>query len=294
MQYFKFDDEIHSYQSFVRNNIKIIGNLIIISEQTFIKNTEKNFIDILAIDLSDKRLVIIELKNNIANNSIIGQSIKYYDNILRSNKQDLMDLIKQSKINIDINEIDFNPKILLIVPDFSKQLLRYLSYITNIDISLIKLNAIQKNNYFEIVKENYESDINLYNDEPIEIKGKISLNWNFNTYLDYGINQSKVNLSKYLINYIDNILKQKNKKFEKYFYKNKITLMIDNKVWGHIIMNIKNDNILELSILNIKNIDITKLPFEGGILKYKILSNSIKITFSQVPINFLINTLTGV
>lgn len=296
--FFQFDDEIHAYQNFVKQNINILGNIVLISEQLYIKNIKTNktsFIDMLALDLKEKRLIILELKNTIARDGIIGQSIKYYDFILNSS-----DLLKellfnqQNEINISLEEINYYPKVLLIVPDFEEQVLRSLLYIKDIDIEVIKFNAIQKDNYFEIIKEVYEPQ-ECYD----ELEFKIDTNkkfqiWDINKYLLFGFDEAKIKLLKQFLNFMSNLCFFKNKKINYYFYENKITIIIDKKIWAYIIMKRQLfDNLLELNINLAENqfIDYCGLRYSGQILNYKILNKGLKIRFSQIPTDFIDNLL---
>lgn len=295
--YFKFDDEVHDYQNFVKRNINVLGNFILLSEQLYIKNIQNNkksFIDMLALDLNTKRLVILELKNTTAQDGIIGQSIRYYDFI--SNSSDVLKELlfkKQDEINFDIDQINYNPKVLLIVPDFNEQVLRSLLYVHNIEIDVIKFNAIQKSNYFEIVKEVYEPQ-ECYEELDYEINGQAAKEWNYDEYLNCGHETTKILLLKHFINFIKNLCLEKNKKFNIYFYENKITIMVDKKVWGHIAMKRKLfDNSLELSINLSKGqiVDYCSLRYNGHIQKFKLLDRSLKIQFNIIPTTLLDNLL---
>jgi hypothetical protein len=285
MQKFKFNDEIHDYQRFVVNNIKLLGNLIVVSEQLFVKNDKNNFIDILALDLNQKQLVILELKNTLANHSIVGQAIKYYDSLIRGQDQlrNLLDL-KVNQLGIDLDDINYTPKVILVIPDFDKQLLRSLKYVENIDISIIKLNAIQRNNYFEIIKENI--NLNAIDNTKVTIGTKVSKNWSLGEYLKDNINSRKIELARQLMNYINYLAKDNNIEACFYFYNNKITMSFNKKIVGHILIR-KNpfSEILDISISNYAN--TSTLMYSGEILKYKFLTNTVSISFSKLPIDFL-------
>lgn len=284
--FFKFNDEIHDYQRFVRNNIKVIGNLIIIAEQLYIKSENKGFIDMLAVDLNDKKLVIIELKNTTAKSEIIGQSIKYYDMLMKSGDQ-LNSLM--AKNNVNYNEINCIPKILLIVPDFDNELLSSIKYISDIEIDVIKFNAIQHNNFFEIIKEEYRhyNIIENNDDRKTKIDVKENIVWNFDEYIKRGVNKEQIDLAKKVISFISLLCNKKNKKFDTFFHFNRISIIVDGKVWGHIKTNIKYFNKpLEVSIRN-SNIDIRDLQYNGEIFKFNRLSKIVKIHVFSVPTQFL-------
>lgn len=288
--HFKFNDEIHYYQKFVKNNIKSLGNFLIISEQLYLKNTDdKCIIDILTIDLNKKQLIIIELKNINTSEPIIGQIIKYYDNIIRA-EDDLKELIlmKKNDIPYDIEDINLKPKIMIIVPDFKKNLLRSLSYIDpDINIELIKFNVIQKNNYYEVIKEKYKiPETKIYHKKDVvKINKNISKKWTYNQYIKEGVNKDKIKIAKKLINYLNRLY---DNKIETFFYDKKITLMIGKKTLSHVFIK-KNifDNMLDISIKKSKNFTYNNLYYDPNIFKYKIKKNVVHLKFNMVPKKFL-------
>jgi hypothetical protein len=295
LHYFQFSDEVHRYQNFVKNNIKSLGNYIIITEQLCIKNIkdtkyiDKSLTDMLLLDLNSKRLVIAELKNEVARDSIVGQFIKYYD-LLHRITDELKELLfkKQSEIPFDIEEINCNPKILLVVPDFREHILSSISYVKNIDIDVVKFNAIQHVNYFEIIKEVYDSQNVFMEDRQIEITNKISKAWNLDEYLNEGYESKKIELLKQFIRYFYSLTIDK--KHEVFFSEKKITFLLDKKVWGTIFLTKKIfDNYLDLSIKLPKDypIPIIELQYSSEIYSYKLLDRTIKIKFSQIPTNLL-------
>jgi hypothetical protein len=281
MKAFKFGDEIHHYQSFVRSNIRLLGNLIIVSEQLLVTNKHRNYIDILAYDVNENRLVIIELKNVIAGDAIIGQSIRYYDNIIKSNPDTLYKLL--NNVNICNINIDLKPKIILVAPDFNNQLLHSISYVKGIDISIVKFNLICNSDYYEVVKEYYKPEL-----EQVTINSKLYKEWNFEEYARININKKKLTLAKQFINYISNSLFNKSK-VDVFFYDKRIAIMVDKKIWVNIMITQQPyDDYLDVIINNKDNIiDISLLSYCSDIVKYKILINSIKITFSKIPTSFL-------
>lgn len=290
MLHFKFVDEIHGYQKFVRDNIKMLGNLIIITEQLYMKNTNKNFVDILALDLNDNRLVILELKNINTDDKILAQPIRYYDLLIRAQEDLTILLYKANKtINFDIENVNYEPKIMIVVPNFDLQLLRSFSYVNNLDIEIVKFNLLQKNGYFEIIKEKFVPDLSYQNDTKTKLNTEISKQWNLNEYEKIGINKSKILLIKQTIDYLQSLFNQKNEKLNIYYYKNKISLMIGKQVWGHILINKQTEPGLEINIkINSKKIfNYNLLYYEPYITKYKTSESSVKICYNTLPTKFI-------
>lgn len=286
-QMFKFDDEVHSYQRFVRENIKNLGQLTIISEQLLIKDVEKGFIDVLALDMLSKRIVVLELKNSSAGDDIVGQSIKYFDFLVRA-KDDLLNLLAKMKNQIDfpIEDIDLNPKIMLIVPEFSTQLLRSLSYVNGIEIEVVKFNGIQHDNHYEIIKEVYVPNQDYREDAVVEIDGELTKSWNFNEYSKLGVDKEKLNLARQFIHFADMTISEQGKKLDVFFYKDKITLMTGKKVIGNVKISRKwfDSSIdISLAINKDKPVNVPDLMYNGNIIKYDIGTRNVKIKCCQLP-----------
>lgn len=288
---FKFNDEVHAYQSFVRKNIKSLGQLTIISEQLLIKDIEKGFIDVLTLDTLSKQIVVLELKNVSAGDDIIGQSIKYFDFLMRA-KDDLLDLLAKMKNQLDftIEEINLTPKIMLIVPEFSTQLLRSLSYVNEIEIQVIKLNCIQHDNHYEIIKELYIPNQDYREDAAVEINGEPTKSWNFNEYYKEGVDREKLDLAKQIIRFANRTLEVQGKKLDVFFYKDKITLMIGKKVIGNIKISRKwfdSSVDLSLSINKDKPIEAPDLMYDVNIAKYDIGIRKVKLKCNSLPAEIL-------
>ena len=102
-----FIDEVHDYQSFIKNNFYLLGSQYnIIQEQFHVKNS---ILDILAYNQLEERLVIIELKNPKAPYKAIAQIVRYYQ------------YLKDSQLdNYIISRV---PECLLVAPAFSSKII---------------------------------------------------------------------------------------------------------------------------------------------------------------------------
>lgn len=275
--YYKFDDEVHYYQTFIKSNIDILGNLVIIKEQFNINN--KFFIDILAYDLNINKIIIIELKNKKKDNKLINQIITYYDLLKNANIEELVKKFFITNENI-ISKLDSNPIIYIIMPDFDDQLIQNLNYINIDDIKLIKLNAIQNKNNFEIIKEEYipqniKKEINILNNE-------IKNNYNLDYYV---LNNNKRKLIKQIINYM-----KYRYNCNEFYFKDKISIYLRKKMILQILIN----NKLNLEIL-IKNEDEIRknLLYNCEVIDYKVLNNNIKIQINKIPVSIISQILKG-
>lgn len=131
---YRFADEVHSYQTFVKNNLHQI-NYELIEEQF---KVNKGFIDILAYNRQAERLAIIELKNPKANIKAVSQGIRYY--------------LQLKNVNLNGYELVSPPEVVIIAPNFE-------SNITLPDtpvINLIRMNYDDDKDcvYIEYIKPN--------------------------------------------------------------------------------------------------------------------------------------------
>lgn len=286
MERLKFFDEVHDFQRFVRENINLIGNLTIISEQLKVSNNETGILDMLAIDNIDKRLVIIELKNELTTDKNIWQPLRYYD-LLRRGEDELRKLIiNASKINFEINEINLNPKVILVVPEYNEQLLRSLSYFNDIDSMVIELNRVKNGNMISINKKIYYPRSIFHKEDLVNIQNKVSEQWNFEKYIQYGINKDKINLAKRVCNIIKQIFKNKGYDFDIFFNQTKITITKNGKVCCYLFVKNKSlDYKLAISLKIPKNvvINFNNFAYNSCIDSYEIQKNYLKLVLNSTP-----------
>lgn len=283
MQKFRFNDEVHEYQRFVRENIDTFGDMLLITEQLFIQNEDLCIIDILLLNKTTKRLVVLELKNVHTTDKVIWQPIKYYD-YLRRAEDSLKQLLihKQKEITFSINEIDFNPEVILVVPEFNQQLLRSLSYISDVDLKVIKLNLMINENKSEVIKEIYSPSSVYFKEDLVTVKEKVSKIWSFSEYLKEGVDSRKIIIAKDYINFLNGFFKDK--KVDVFFYDKYISITINGKVWGHIYIKKQ----LQQSYLHVNfkykvKANPIDFQFTPHIVNYKISSQTIDLCFYQVP-----------
>lgn len=263
---YKFNDEVHGYQSFIRNNIDKIGDLKIVTEQFKIKN---NFIDILAYDNNDDRLVIIELKNVETNHDIIGQTIRYYDLLKKSTAYNNLPIIK-------------DPKILLISPDFDKQLISSISHINNIDIKILKVNldiGIDNNTFIcEEYKPNESDNIIGTNKIDIECKEK-----EVYTIDSYNIEKKQLELIKDCIRIFQSMY---NQSLSIFYSRDKINIMYKKRVVCTIKVSYDwFNNTINISVPK-GTVDEIDIRYNPNIKKFTINKKHIKLICSRLP-NFI-------
>lgn len=122
-----FLDETSDMGDFVKKNAKILGDLIIFSEQTISAGRDKRT-DLLAIN-KDGDVLIIELKRILAGPDVLGQVLGYR-NYWRQNLEAVKNLWNEFREKPEELEPDFqnyDPRVLLVAPEFEKELLEIVS-----------------------------------------------------------------------------------------------------------------------------------------------------------------------
>lgn len=286
MKQLAFFDEIHDFQRFIRENISLLGNYTIISEQLHLSGNEQGILDMLILDNEEKRLVVLELKNETTTDKNIWQPFRYYD-LLRRGEDDLKDLVKLASIrfNFNMNEINLNPKLVLVVPECNEQLLRTLSLFNDIDSKVVKINRFEQNGTVVVKKETYYPTSVFHKEDLTNVQNKIEESWDFESYKMHGINQQKINLAKSIIEQIKQVFKEKNYVFDVFYSKTKITITKDGKVWGHLFIKSKSlDYKLPLFFKVPKNVVINRNDFtyNTAIENFDIQKGGIRATMTNI------------
>lgn len=285
-----FFDEVHDFQRFVRENIKLIGDYFIISEQLTLSNNETGILDMLVLDKQQKRLVILELKNELTTDKNIWQPIRYYD-LLRRGEDNLKELLINSNYKeCLIDEIDLNPELVLVVPKCNDQLLRALSYFNDIDSKVVEINRSLINNMQSINKQTFYPTTIFHKEDVVKVHNKVSKQWNLNEYLNHGISKDKVHLASTLINQLRQIFTNKGYSFDVFFAETKITITKNGKVWGHLLIKQRPlDYKLTISLkVNIDKIQKEDFYYNSSVDSFDIKKAVLRITLiSNLNFNLL-------
>jgi hypothetical protein len=224
----------------------------------------------LALDKTNNKIVIIELKNAGKKFKIIDQIITYYDLIIKSNIEELLDIyIEENNLSFSSLDVDLTPSVFVVTPDFDEQMLQNFNYINILNIKLIKMNLIQRDNCFEVLKEEYKpKDIITDNKVKTEIEKEYTID-------DYTLNTEAKRLLQSLLNYLNYIYK-----CNSFFYKDKISIYLD-KNW---LMQINvSQNKVYLTFKE-KQIIKNNLLYNHEINSYKLLKDKIKIEINKIPV----------
>lgn len=244
-----FDDEVHVYQTFVRNNFNLLGaNYEIIKEQ-FVINS--GIIDILAYNKIEQRLVIIELKNIITTNKVLAQAMKYYNEI------------KFSTINN--YEINNTPEIIIIAPEFDKNFRLY----NEVPTQLIQLDYDNKNK--QIIYSRF------FPNKPVE-KQELTISEKKTTSINYVQKQLANNIINQLKKLYDNQLKV-------ITYNDHIDILSKKMLLKITFSTDWFNNDLQLNVYNnlLYNINKNSLIYDPAIKKISHLKTMLKLKVNNVP-----------
>jgi len=122
-----FSYETTDMEEFVKKNSKILGDLIVFGEQVISSGRDKRT-DLLALS-KDGDVVIIELKKDLATKDYLGQVLGYRNFWKRSLEavKNLWNDFKEKPEGIEPDFSNFDPKILLVAPDFDPELVEIVS-----------------------------------------------------------------------------------------------------------------------------------------------------------------------
>lgn len=279
---FRFFDEVHDFQRYVRENLRFFGRYELISEQLMIKNNLTGFIDMLVLDLDDNRLTILELKNVNTSDKDSWQPIRYYD-LLNRGQDSLRELIinNQHSLSVRIEDIDFDPKVVLIVPECDEQLLRTLSYFENIDSKVVEVCVEIKNGFTQVNKKTHYPKSIFHKKDLVKVTNKINSDWSFEEYKK-SINSEKLSLANQTLNQMKQIFANKQYNFDVFYSKTKITVTKDNKVWANLFISQRPlDYKLSLSFKSDKPINRSDFSFSTSVEKFEEQKNGIKLEISS-------------
>ncbi len=278
-----FFDEVHDFQRFIIKNIYLLGRYTILSQQLSLHSNENGIIDILALDLDENRITIIELKNEKMLDKGLWQPLRYYD-LLRRGEDSLRELLFNCRLGISINEIDLNPKVLLVVPKCNEQLLRSISYFEEIDLKLIELKRTFNGSFFDIRKKIFYPSNIIHRDNLTEVSNKVHVDWSFDEYIKKGLNKEKVNLAKRVVFAFKKAFIKKSFEFDVFFAQSIITITKNGKVFAKLkIKQNPHSDYLSLSINNHNNINRSHLIYTVGLEKYSFSKDKVNLTFSFFP-----------
>lgn len=206
-----FSDEPTELENFIMKNEEILGKVALLNHQ--ITTPDGKRIDIWGLDIQDMRPVIIELKNTISGIEIIPQILPYY-NFVKCNPDTLklkaldnkkfMEKLKTLEVDQDklSKGLDGDPKVILIAPDFKKDLLEVIDYI-KFDIELVEFSRYETEEEELLVTINKPQSVT-----PSPVTVRVMEEWSWNKYQKVGISKKKIEIAKGLKEKVDDLLRE--------------------------------------------------------------------------------------
>ncbi len=178
VQEFPFKDEVHDMADFINKYPETLGTdiLIVCRELQVGTSNGSRRIDFLVYDTELNQIGIVELKNKIADEKVLLQTLRYA-NWIRNNPDTVRYQIKKQDLDVDAEEIDNeNIKVLKVAPNISQSLTELCQYITAFDFEFIELQRF-KDEQGEIYAVSNSLDIENTGPGPSRPRGDYDLEW---------------------------------------------------------------------------------------------------------------------
>jgi hypothetical protein len=197
-----FQDELNDMESFIRENPKVIGESIeIFAEQVDTGTSVK--IDLLALDKTagTAQIAIIELKNDIAEQPVLLQTLRYASWV-KNNPDSIKYLLEKKRLTIQ--DVDFNPKIIIIAPQIDPALLEVSQYTTTFEFDFVELKRFGTKDNCYLITDHKTLP------QPPQMGVRSLSEWNWENYeSELGISTERIEIGKSLFNKIQAICQKK-------------------------------------------------------------------------------------
>jgi hypothetical protein len=189
IQDFPFGDEVHDMGDFIVAHPEILGSEVAILARELQVPTIAGLkrLDFLAFDTEDSQIDIVELKNDLADEKVLLQSLRYA-NWIRNNPDTVRYHIKKQSLNIDAEEVDTDSiKVIIVAPKISHTLTELCQYITAFDFEFVQLQRFKDAaGKVYAVTDRLEPD--RIEPVPTTSKGTYDLNW----YVDHSVREQQI------------------------------------------------------------------------------------------------------
>jgi hypothetical protein len=202
---FPFEDEVHDMADFVSEHPQSLGNdiVIICRELQVGTSNDSRRIDYLVYDTELNQVGIVELKNKVADEKVLLQTLRYA-NWIRNNPDTVRYQIKKQNIEVDAEEIDTeNIKVIIVAPKISQTLAELCQYITAFDFEFIRLQRF-KDEAGEVYAVTDILEIETDEPTPSKPRGDYDLIW----FQAQGVRQKQMDDLEKAISLLYNIVKE--------------------------------------------------------------------------------------
>jgi len=145
IQDFPFEDEVHGMGDFIVAHPEVLGSEVAILARELQVPTIAGLkrLDFLAFDTENNQIDIVELKNDLADEKVLLQTLRYA-NWIRNNPDTIRYHIKKQNLNIDAEEIDTDSiRVIIVAPKISHTLTELCQYITAFDFEFVQLQRFK-------------------------------------------------------------------------------------------------------------------------------------------------------
>lgn len=207
VQELHFQDEIHDMADFIESKPELLGEgiRILCRELQIATTDEKRRIDFLAIDEGVKQVLMVELKKDIADETILVQVLRYA-NWVKNNPDAIKYQIKKKGLQIDEEQIDYdNVKVVIIAPQIKKSLVELGQYISAFEFDFIELKRFKsgEDKVYAVTDHKFSEGPSV---SPSRERGSYSLDW----YKDQGLTRENFDLLSKIIAKLETICTNNN------------------------------------------------------------------------------------
>ena len=199
---FPFQDEINDLESFIKENPQVISEgLEIFDEQVDTRVSGR--IDLLALDKTagTAQITLIELKNEIAQQPVLLQTLRYASWI-KNNPDSIRYLLEKKRLAV--KDIDLNPKIIIIAPQIDPTLIELSQYNESFEFDFVEVRRFGiKDNFYIVVDHKASPQI-------LTTKVRSQEEWNWEKYeADLSINRDEIEIGKSIFDKLTSICQEK-------------------------------------------------------------------------------------
>lgn len=132
-----FKDELNDLEPFIKENTQVLGESIEVFDEQ-VDTGASGRIDLLALDKTagTAQIALIELKNEVAQQTVLLQTLRYA-NWIRNNPDSIRYLLEKKRLPVE--NVDFNPKIIIVAPQIDPALLELGQYTEAFDFDFVEI-----------------------------------------------------------------------------------------------------------------------------------------------------------
>ena len=202
IQDFPFEDEVHDMGDFIVAHPEILGSEVTILARELQVPTiaGSKRLDFLAFDTENGQIDIVELKNNLADEKVLLQTLRYA-NWIRNNPDTIRYHIKKQNLKINTEEIDTDSiKVIIVAPKISQTLAELCQYITAFDFEFVQLQRFQDDSgKIYAVTDRIEPQV--IEPVPTRSQGTYDIEW----YIEQSVQKKQIQDLKKAIEELSNI-----------------------------------------------------------------------------------------